>query len=461
MRMALAFRADVIVLTDQDSPVPPVKFLSFLLVALMVSASALAEPAAEPPQGHALTLPELTDLALSNNPNTRSAWAVVAQSEAAESIARAGYWPVLTGTISWQRNQALSTQGQNVPPQIRYGPSISMSYLLFDFGSRSGQIQRAVALTLAARFMREQTLQDLMLLVESAYYSVVGARALETASRRSVEEAQANAEAARVRHDAGLATISDLYQAQAALAAAQLSLQQNEGARVIADGALAVALGYSPDTALTLSEWQSPWRVELPNVKIGELMASADQARPDLLAAQAREQAATQAVRAARGQGLPRLTLSGSIGRTTIEGISTSETNAAGFQLIVPLFNGFADLGALAQARALVNQAQADADSLRLSVRQQVWVAYQNVITAQKNLDAAHAQLGAASKAAEAVQARYKSGLSTILEVLSTEATLAQARVADIQAGVSWFQSLATLAHDGGSLRTASMGVLP
>src|SRR5256885_1819758 len=70
--------------------------------------------------------------------------------------------------------------------------------------------------------------------------------------RHSLAEAQANVEAARIRHDAGRATIADLYQAQAALASAQLNLQQAEGSRIIVDGALAVAVGYTPDTALSL-----------------------------------------------------------------------------------------------------------------------------------------------------------------------------------------------------------------
>ena len=438
----------------------PVKFVLSLLAALTVSSPTYGDPAELPPSGHPMTLAELTDLALSNNPETRSAWAMVAQSEAAETIAKAGYWPTLTGSFSWQRSQSISPQGSNIPVQVRYGPSISLTYLLFDFGSRSGQVRQAAAITLAARFSREQTLQDLMLTVESAYYTVIGARALEVASRHSLEEAQANAEAARIRHDAGLATIADLYQAQAALASAQLSLQQAEGSRIIADGALAVAVGYTPDTALSLEEWQAPSKPELPRETSNELMDAANRARPELLASQAQEQAAEAAVRAARGQGLPRVTLTGGAGKTKVEGLGTTEQNSLSVRLDVPLFSGFADRAALAQARAAVTQAQADIDSLRLSVQQQVWMAYQNVLTARKNLDAAHVQLEAAARAAEAIRARYQSGLSSILDVLTTEATLAQARVADIQAGVSWYQSLATLAHDAGGLRAAGRGAL-
>src|SRR3546814_11684246 len=78
----------------------------------------------------------------------------------------------------------------------------------------------------------------------------------------------------------------------------------------------------------------------------------------------------------------------------------------------------------------------------------QVWAAYQNLQTAHGNVDASRIQLEAAQRAADAIRARYKNGLSSILEVLSTEAALAQARVANVQSYLDWYLALATLAHD-------------
>src|SRR3546814_13555723 len=76
--------------------------------------------------------------------------------------------------------------------------------------------------------------------------------------------------------------------------------------------------------------------------------------------------------------------------------------------------------------------------SLRLQVEQQVWAAYQNLQTAHGNVDASRIQLEAAQRAADAIRARYKNGLSSILEVLSTEAALEQARVANVQSYLDW-----------------------
>ncbi len=422
------------------------------LLCLAILACSTSALAVEPLPPRPLGLIELTDLAMRNSPVTRAAWAQVRQSEAAETIARAGYWPTLSASYSIQRTQQLAFEGNAVPAQTRYGPTVNFSYLLLDFGARGGALDRAKAENLAAQLMQDQTIQDLLLTVESAYYAVIGARGLERAARQSLTEAQASSDAAQARHKSGAVTIGDLYQSQAALSSATLTLQQAEGSRVVAEGALAVALGYSPDTTVQLTDWQAPQNPQLPARSVQELLETTRSARPELLAAKAREQAADAAVRQARSDNWPTLNLTASGGRTTIVGRGTAEQYNAGVRLDLPLFSGFSVQGAIEQAKAGADLARADTESLRLSVEQQVWVAYQNVQTSRKGLDAASAQLRAAEQAADAIRARYRTGLSSILEMLTAEQALAQARIADVQAGIDWYQSLATLGHDAGGL---------
>ncbi|HKY91597.1 MAG TPA: TolC family protein, partial [Nevskiaceae bacterium] len=230
---------------------------------LLLTAVAAADPGPAVPD-RPLTLLELSDLALRNHPSTRAAWADVRQSQAAETIARAAYWPTLTAAYSWTRSKSIANEGREIPRQTRYGPSVSVSWMLLDFGARAGTADQAAAQVLAAQLTRDQTLADLLLAVESAYYARIGTEAVEDAMRRSLEEARVNAEAARARHQAGVATIADVYQAEAAFATATLVSQQAEGARLIAAGDLAVAAGYAPDTPIALAPWTPPENPELP-----------------------------------------------------------------------------------------------------------------------------------------------------------------------------------------------------
>ncbi|MFT4045313.1 MAG: TolC family protein [Solimonas sp.] len=432
------------------------KLLRSSIAGLFCACLPLGAWAGDPPPARPLSLAELTAIALRNNPDTRVAWAAVEQSQAAERIARAGWWPTITASYTAQRSKTTSSSDNAVPPRTRYGPSVSLSYLLFDFGARRGAIDQAAAGQLFARYSLNQALQDLTLTVETNYYLVIGNEALVDANQQAVDEAQANLDAARIKHGAGLATIADVYQAESAAAAAQLTLQQSRGSARIARGALAAAAGYSPETVLQLRDWKpEDADIVLPDTPLETLMEQARRARPDLLAAQASEQAAVAAVRAARGNALPTLELSASAGQTHVSDVGMRSPYSYGATLSVPVFQGFALKAAIDGARASLDGARASVDSMRLTVEQEVWSAYQNVQTAHGSLDSSRAQLESAQRAADAIRARYKSGLSSILDLLTTESALAQARVARIQAYLDWYLALTTLAHNAGGLQAA------
>ena len=414
------------------------------------AAQAGADPAPAPHFEQPLTLLQLTDLALSNNPATKIAWAEVRNSDAGVELARAGYWPQITLAYDYQRLKVPSGNNGVATPQKQYGPSVDLSWLLFDFGTRSGTVDAAKYTRTAAELDANQTLQDLILQVEADYYQVLGLQAVQDADVQSVKDASANLDAANQRKTSGLATIGDVYQAQAALAGAKLALQTTQGQLAGARGTLAIALGYPADTEVPLAPWESEINAKMPERNIHDLLADAAQARPELLAAKAQQQASVAALEAARGQGWPSLALNGSAGRTTtVIGSTKNTVNTydADLTLSFPLFSGFANQAAVRQAQAAVDVADASNEQLIQAVQLEVWQAYQNMRTAVSNLDTADLQLQSSQQAADVTQARYKNGLDSILDVLSAQATLANARVQQVQARLNWFAALAAMGH--------------
>lgn len=430
-----------------------------LLTVILASALGLvASPAGADPAPHfdqPLTLVQLTDLALSNNPSTRIAWAEVRNSDAGVELARAGYWPQLAVTYGYERLKSSSGNSTVAVLQKRYGPSVDLSWLLFDFGTRSGTVDAAKYSRTASELDANQTLQDLILQVEQDYYLVLGLQAVQDADVQSVKDANANLDNANQRKSSGLATIGDVYQAQAALAGAKLALQTAQGQLASARGTLAIALGYPADTDVPLAPWESEIDAKMPAPNIHDLLAEAAGARPELLAAKAQQQAAVSGLEAARGRGWPSLTLNGSAGRTTTEinaNKNTANTYDADLTLSFPLFSGFANQAAVRQAQAAVDVADATNEQLVQAVQLEVWQAYQNMRTAVSNLDTADLQLQSSQQAADVTQARYKNGLDSILDVLSAQATLANARVQQVQARLNWFAALAAMGHALGGL---------
>jgi len=423
------------------------------VVACLLAGSAMAEPM--PQFAEPLTLVQLTDLALSNNPSTKIAWAEIRGSQAGVELARAGYWPQISVAYALQRNRTKNFTGASNPFQTNYGPSLSLSYLLWDFGARSGSVDAAKFSLTASELDANQTVQDLILTVEQDYYQVLGLQALQDADTQSVQDANASFDAANQRKNSGLATIGDVYQAEAALAGAQLNLQTAQGQLAVARGQLAVAVGYAADSDVPLATLEKEITAAMPAESVHELLQKAQAARPELLAAKAQEQSAVANLEATQGQGWPSLILDGSAGRTTTEIGSqktTADSYSAGLTLSFPLFTGFANQASSRKAQSQVDVAEASTQQLIQQVELEVWQAYQNMHTAVSTLDTARVQLKNAQQAEDVANARYKNGLDSILDVLSAQATLANARVQEVQARLNWFAALAAMGHAVGGL---------
>jgi outer membrane protein len=405
---------------------------------------------------HPSTLVELVDQALQRNPETRVAWDAFRSSEAGVSIARAGYWPQIGATVSAQRGRALNFSGNPAPTQTRYGASVSLSYLLWDFGTRSGLLHQAEFQRDFEELSKDQTLQDVILQVEQAYYQVLGLRAVVAANRQSLHDAETNLASVHERRSSGLATVGDVYKAEATLAGSQLSLQQAEGQLAVARGQLAVAVGSPPDTPLALAAWERETDRRLPAQGIESLLAEARHARPELLAAIAQEKAAVANLEAVRGRGLPTLSFGADTGGTRVAGIGTSSQFNTLVSLNIPIFSGFGDEAATQQAEIQRDSAMANIDTLRSQVELEVWQAYQNLRAAAVSIDSSKAQLKSAQQAADVSTARYSHGLDTILDLLSAQTVLANARVQEVQSRLDWAVARAALGHAVGGLHVST-----
>src|SRR5687768_3754517 len=192
--------------------------------AAVIPAVAAGVPADLQERIRQLSLVDVVDLALRNNPATRASWA---QARAAASLfgsARGAYYPTVDGAGSFARVQSPATSTRPAGKRTEYGPSIALNYLLLDFGGRSGSVETARQSLFAANLAHNATLQNTVLQAEVAYFTYMANLALLSAQRSAVADAQANLTAAQRRNTVGLATIADVLQARTALSQEQLNL---------------------------------------------------------------------------------------------------------------------------------------------------------------------------------------------------------------------------------------------
>ncbi len=139
-----------------------------------------------------LSLAEVVDLGLRNNPQTRVSWANARAAAAAYGSERGAYFPTIDGDVTGTRLQTVASQGRSAVTQSVFSPSLSLSYLLFDFGGRSGTVGAARNSLLAANYTHNATLQDVVLQIQTAYFQYVANRALLQAQQITTREARTN-----------------------------------------------------------------------------------------------------------------------------------------------------------------------------------------------------------------------------------------------------------------------------
>jgi outer membrane protein TolC len=118
----------------------------------------------------------------------------------------------------------------------------------------------------------------------------------------------------------------------------------------------------------------------------------------------------------------------------------------------MPLFQGFFFRNQIKDAEAKVDLARANLFQKEISIIQSVTTAHMGVKTAAQNLTDSEEYLKAAELEFNIAITTYKAGTATILDVLSAQSSLADARSKKAGAQQNWFTSLASIAYATGSL---------
>jgi outer membrane protein len=409
-----------------------------------------------------LTLSQVVDLALRNNPTTRASWLQLRAAADAYGQERGRLFPTVSGGVSALSSKQVATSVRFGGRRNQVSPTLSLSWLVLDVGGRSGSREASREAAYAAGFTHDAVLQGAVLQAEGAYFGYMATRALLEVQRASVQEAEANLAAAEHRHDVGLATIADVLQARTAASQARLAAESTEGTLQAARAAMAVAMGVPANTPFEVAAPPETTPVGEVSESVDSLIAEAVRSRPDLGAAEARAREAFASARATRAQGLPSLSLTGNGGRVYSD-VSQFSGGSYTFSLglSIPLFTGFSQSYANQGARDRADLAEAQAAGIRQQVIQQVFTSYYALQTATQRVHTTDDLLASAQQSEEVALGRYQEGVGTILDLLTAQNALADARAQQSQARWAWLLALAQLAHDSGVLGIDGSAAIP
>ncbi len=394
-----------------------------------------------------VSLAQLTDLALRLSARTRQAWLQARAEAAVLGMERADQWPQLNATFNYNLGRAISgTTGAPSPVQTRYGPNVTLSYVLFDFGQRAADVEAADYRLLAANLAQNRVLQEVAFQVEQAYYRVLAFDYLVRASRESLKNFETALDAAQRRRSSGLATAGDEYRADTQVGQARLVLTRNEGELSKARGQLANAVGLPVNVTLKLQAVSESPPVSEIMQSMDVLLEKAKSSRPDLIAAEARARAARVSSEAVSRAGLPTLEFVSNYGRVLFTDSRTGQdVYNFGLNVRIPLFGGFRDTYSKRRAHEVADQAESVRDQLYNQTELDVWQSYFDLQTAASSVASTANLVRSAAESAAAATARYKAGVGSLLDFITAQLDDTNARVQQIQSYLDWYSALARL----------------
>ena len=235
-----------------------------------------------------LTLTEIVDLGLRNNPTTRLAWANAADRGLGLRLGAGGL-----ASHHRRRRQRGAAQDRREPGAHRgraVGPhaerDAELPALRLRRADRPGRRRAAAD---GGRELHPQRRDPGRGAPDPGRLLPVPGqpRPCSAAQRTTLEEAQTNLTAAEERRRVGLATVADVLQARTAASQARLDLQTIEGNLQTTRGALALALGLPANLPYDVDSSAAAAPVAPLADSVNAIIATALQGRPDLAATQA------------------------------------------------------------------------------------------------------------------------------------------------------------------------------
>jgi len=413
--------------------------------------------------GRAYDLPMLVDIALQNNPITQRTWSSARAEAARYGAAQAPYYPqvAVSSENGYARTIVQLPGSFGVLKQWQADPVLSMTWTLLDFGRRGASSDSARERLYAANWSFNRSIQDVAFNAEAAFYSLDAAEGGVIAARQNLKLAEADFDAVRQRVDLGLATQPELLLAKERVAESRFDLANAELMVHDAEAQLAVAVGVpaSPPIKITGLESQ-PIPREL-NRSVEDFIAQARRERPDLAARGASVRAADAEVRQARAQFFPELGMEGAYGENawnfnfqlpqTVK-IAQPQYSAM-LALRWDLFTGFKRRNDLIAAERERDVARAQLASSEIDIVAEMWRAYYELGSSRSKFAFAQSLIDASNESYEANRETYRQGLSTIVELLTAERDLANARYTFIGSKAQLLTSYASVIHAAGASR--------
>lgn len=409
-----------------------------------------------------LSLAKLIDIALINNPSTKQTWATARSAAASYAQANSDYYPSLDMDASYtrERENHLNTEYKlnNRKKFIKHyltevNPEITLSYIIYDFGRRSSYSRAAKYALHYADWMHNDEIQSVMQDTINYYYTYQYQKKAYDAKKKDLEDAATSLDAANKKFVSGIVAIGDVSQAKTKYLQAKMDLIDKKNDLDNSYFELINKIGIPSNEKLEIEDLPDNAFLNVVIDNLDALIKKAEEFRQDFLAAQANVKYYKEQLNYAKSELFPTIKTDLEIGRNYYDkGLHEDYHFSAAFKFSVPIFKGFYYRNGIKKAKADLLKAKASLEQVELGVIKDVVETRNEVVLAKEILKCSTEYLKAAKEEFKIALANYKAGTNTIVELMSAQASLADAREKDAKSKTDWFTAITNLAYATGSL---------
>lgn len=404
-------------------------------------------------QEDSLGLTTIIQQVISNYPSIKKAEQDIEAANARIGLAKSAYYPQLNASASYTRlgptsSFDLTALGIGVVqmfPSNNYDAALSYNQILYDFGKTSGKVDLENQNKLLSQLSVEQLKQQLSLSLLNRYYSILY---LQEAIRIKDEELKTldeHLDFVEKQEATGSATQYVVLSTQVRISATENQKVDLQTSLQILQAQLNSFLGNPQNRQLTVKEeLLQPVLLETNE----KLINNAFQQREELKVARQRWEIASTRYRVAGAANNPEFDLfaSGGYKNGYIPDINKLTANyVAGISFKVPIFDGKRVKYNRQQAQSEINSVEQDTELARRNITDEIVENRANVDASLKKILKQELQLKQAQKARELAQVSFQAGTITNLDLLDSETSLAESRLALMKSRIDYTVSLLQL----------------
>jgi outer membrane protein len=438
--------------------------LAVMFALLAVCGAAQEQPGAPPGNSTAtsdneklLTIREAEAIGVRNNPQITIGKLRALQAREFVREARSALMPnVNLSVTSVAANAGSRLAAGYLTNSILYSRTaggVSVSQLVTDFGRTTNLVSSSQFQAKAEDQNAIATQQDIILAVDEAFYNTLETHALLQVAEDTVKTRQTLVDQVQALTDAKLRSDLDLSFSKVDLARAKLLLLESNNNYEASVSTLSAILGY-PDRQNFRTVDPEQQASAPPLLDATQLIQKAMQQRPEIQAMQNELIAAEKFGRSEHDLWWPTVNAVGVVGQAPVRNDQIpSWYGAMGVNINIPVFNGFLFNARAKSADLETEMKRKKLQDLEDNLARDVRNSWLDTQKAYARLSVTQQLLEQANLALELAQARYKLGLSSIVEFSQAELQKTDADLQDTDARYQYRVTQIMLAYQMGEKR--------